>query len=219
MANERKFYTYAWLRENGTPYYIGKGSGRRAWKESGRAGKARKPPENRILILKGNLTEEEAFKHEIYMIAIYGRVDNGTGILHNYSDGGEGLSNPAPEVIAKIVEKRKGYKHSPETIEKLREKAKHRRRPTEEENRRNSERNKGEKNSRFGAVVTEETRQKISKANVGRKWFRSPDDAQETLCFDGEQPQGWIAGRRTTFADKIWGVRKERGTDMWGKVR
>jgi hypothetical protein len=219
MTNERRFYTYAWLRKNGTPYYIGKGSGRRAWKESGRAGKARKPPENRILILKDNLTEEEAFRHEIYMIAIYGRVDRGTGILHNYSDGGEGLSSPSPEVVAKIVESRKGYKHSPETIAKIKEKAKHRRKPTEEENRRNSERNRGEKNPRFGAVITEETRQKLRKASTGRKWFRSPDGTQETLCLDGEQPEGWTVGRRTSFAENIWEVRRDRGTDKWRQVR
>ena len=216
---DNRFYTYAWLREDGTPYYIGKGSGRRAWKQSGRAGKAKKPPDERILILKRNLTEKEAFKHEIYMIAIYGRVDQGTGILHNFSDGGEGLSGPSPEVLAKILEKRKGYRHSEESRRKLSEAAKRRRPPTEEENRRNSERNTGERNARFGVSVTEETRQKISKSHKGRRWFRSPDDAQETLCFDGEQPWGWIAGRKTTFSDRIWKVRRERGTDKWGEVR
>ena len=49
-----------------------------------------KPPSDRILILKNNLTEKEAFKHEIYMISIFGRIDKGTGILRNKSDGGEG---------------------------------------------------------------------------------------------------------------------------------
>jgi hypothetical protein len=41
--------------------------------------------------LKRNLTEEEAFKHEIYMIAIFGRKDNGTGILINLTNGGDGV--------------------------------------------------------------------------------------------------------------------------------
>jgi hypothetical protein len=44
-----------------------------------------KPPKDksRIIFLKQNITEEEAFKHENYMIAVFGRKDLGTGILHN----------------------------------------------------------------------------------------------------------------------------------------
>lgn len=79
------FYTYAWLREDKTPYYIGKGKGNRAWRKGS-------PDGSRVLILKKDLTEAEAFKHEIYMIAVFGRKDIGTGILHNFTDGGEGMS-------------------------------------------------------------------------------------------------------------------------------
>ena len=91
MVNPYRFYTYAYLREDRTPYYIGKGCGRRAYKKY--SGKIR-PPEDksRIIFLKQNLTEEEAFKHEIYMIAVFGRKDLGTGILHNRTDGGDGSS-------------------------------------------------------------------------------------------------------------------------------
>jgi hypothetical protein len=94
---DNKFYTYAWLREDGTPYYIGKGSGDRAWKRSRKGRSVKMPPKERILILKQNLTEEEAYKHEIYMIALYGRKDIGTGILRNLTDGGEGPTNMSPE--------------------------------------------------------------------------------------------------------------------------
>ena len=85
------YYTYAYLREDKTPYYIGKGKGNRAY---GRRYKGIKPPKDktRILILKKNLTEEKAFRHEVYMIAVLGRKDLGTGILHNRTDGGEGVS-------------------------------------------------------------------------------------------------------------------------------
>jgi hypothetical protein len=41
--------------------------------------------------LKRNLTEEEAFRHECYMIAVFGRKDIGTGILRNLTDGGDGV--------------------------------------------------------------------------------------------------------------------------------
>ena len=85
------YYTYAYLREDKTPYYIGKGKNKRAYSKRDRV--VPLPPKDRILILKQNLTEEEAFKHEIYMIAIFGRKDLGTGILRNLTDGGDGASN------------------------------------------------------------------------------------------------------------------------------
>ena len=91
MATQRNdYYTYAYLREDKTPYYIGKGKGGRVYTRHKRI----KPPKDKSLIifLKKNLTEEEAFKHEIYMIAIFGRKDLGTGILRNLSNGGEGSS-------------------------------------------------------------------------------------------------------------------------------
>jgi hypothetical protein len=85
------YYTYAYLREDGTPYYIGKGKRKRIHSTHRRV----KAPEDksRIIFLKQNLTEEEAFKHEIYMIAVFGRKDNGTGILRNMTDGGDGVPN------------------------------------------------------------------------------------------------------------------------------
>ena len=84
-----QYYTYAYLREDRTPYYVGKGKGSRVYQKHG---KIHVPPKNRIIFLKQNLKEEEAFKHEIYMIAMFGRKDLGTGILRNKTDGGEGSS-------------------------------------------------------------------------------------------------------------------------------
>ena len=90
MVNPNRFYTYAYLREDKTPYYIGKGTGKRIYQTDGKP--CNKPPKDRIIFLKQNITEEEAFKHEIYMIAVFGRKDLGTGILRNKTDGGEGSS-------------------------------------------------------------------------------------------------------------------------------
>ena len=91
MVNPNRFYTYAYLREDRTPYYIGKGNGYRIYSKKGRpCGKPK--DKSRIIFLKQNLTEEDAFKHEKYMIAVFGRRNNKTGILLNLTDGGEGCS-------------------------------------------------------------------------------------------------------------------------------
>lgn len=86
-----EYYTYAYLREDGTPYYIGKGENNRIYKKGKREVQ---PPKDKskIIFLKKNLTEEKAFKHEIYMIGLFGRKDLGTGILRNRTNGGEGSS-------------------------------------------------------------------------------------------------------------------------------
>ena len=91
MVNPNRFYTYAYLRVDRTPYYIGKGKGNRAYNKH-QKGISVPKNKSRIIFLKQNLTEEEAFKHEIYMIAVFGRKDLGAGILRNRSYGGEGPS-------------------------------------------------------------------------------------------------------------------------------
>jgi len=105
----KSYYTYAYLKEDGMPYYIGKGKNNRWFDERG---KNCKPPKDRsrIIKLKQNLTEEEAFRHEVYMIAVFGKKCDGTGILMNIADGGNappimyGDESPKkrPEVKAKI---------------------------------------------------------------------------------------------------------------------
>ena len=84
-----EFYTYAYLRNDGTPYYIGKGKGKRAFVNH----KHVPVPQNRdkIKFLKQNLSESEAFRHEEYMISVFGRKLDG-GILINLSTGGGGSS-------------------------------------------------------------------------------------------------------------------------------
>ena len=103
------YYVYSYLREDCSPYYIGKGSGKRAYTKGP---KEIKPPrdKSRVRILKENLTEEDAFLLEKLYILMFGRMDLGTGILRNKTDGGDGSSGAifSPEERKRRSERMKG---------------------------------------------------------------------------------------------------------------
>jgi len=106
-----QFYSYLWLRADGTPYYAGKGKDRRAFiRESHRCF----PPidRNRILIFP-QPSEADAFESEIALIDLFGRKDLGTGCLRNFTNGGEGSSGrkPTDGERQKNSEAQKGNQH------------------------------------------------------------------------------------------------------------
>ncbi len=87
---EKQFYAYMWLRENGTPYYVGKGSGDRAFTSRGHT--CHKPKNVSRIVILNRGSEDEAFETEKELIMNWGRKDLGTGCLRNRTDGGDGVS-------------------------------------------------------------------------------------------------------------------------------
>jgi hypothetical protein len=100
----RRFYVYEYLREDGTPYYIGKGKGNRAYCKHDDIIVPRY--KDRIHVIIDDLSEDEAYELEKGLITHYGRLDNNTGILENYTDGGKGTANKRnikePEPIVRL---------------------------------------------------------------------------------------------------------------------
>jgi hypothetical protein len=84
------FYAYLWLREDGTPYYVGKGHGYRAYERTSH--RVRRPIGNDRIIVQYYNSEQEAFEAERFFISYFGRKDLGKGCLGNLTDGGEGLA-------------------------------------------------------------------------------------------------------------------------------
>ena len=82
-----QFYTYLWLRDDGTPYYVGKGSGKRAYQSQGHL--TRRPKDRRNIQIFSHETEDAAFADEKRLIKWFGRKDLGLGCLHNFTDGGD----------------------------------------------------------------------------------------------------------------------------------
>ena len=159
---KNQYYIYSYLREDHSPYYIGKGSGKRAYTKGP---KEVKPPrdKSRVRILKADLTEEEAFLLEKLYILMFGRIDSGTGILRNKSDGGDGSS---------------GAIRSPEFREKLRQANLGKQRPQWVYDKIAAS-NRGKKVSaetrakisaiHKGKICTEEHKRKVSEAKKGFK--------------------------------------------------
>ena len=171
MNTENIYYCYVYKREDGTPYYIGKGRGSRAFITSGRI---ISPPRDRtnIFFACEGVTESEAFEMEVALISLLGRKDLGTGILRNRTDGGEGVSGAviSTETRKKMARARKGKPRTEETKRKLSEARKGK--PLSEETRRRMS------ETRKNQPPSEKTRKRLREAKKGNKNASKLTDVQ-----------------------------------------
>ena len=98
---DRGAFVYCYLRSADlSPYYVGISIN---WQRPFGDHTCNIPPNPALVrLLRSGLTYEEAQEWEITYIAHYGRVDLGTGILRNLTDGGEGMTGHG---LAEFAEK------------------------------------------------------------------------------------------------------------------
>jgi hypothetical protein len=115
------YYTYLWLREDSTPYYVGKGSKNRAYISFSHG--VHKPTDKSRIIIYPAESETNAFETEIALIWYYGRKDLGLGCLRNLTDGGENppkmYGKRSKETCRRISEALKGGVRTEEHRKKI----------------------------------------------------------------------------------------------------
>lgn len=182
------YYVYGYFRDNGAPYYIGKGKGNRAFQSH----KNHQPPHhNNIKILNECLSEQEAYNLEIALIAEFGRKDLGTGILINKTDGGDGVSSNT--MLGNTNARgNKGKPKSDVHKEKI------------------SKANKGKPKSdqqklkqslaMTGRKQTEEEKQTRSKSMIGLYWWNNGTEQLKARECPGSD---WVRGRLKGYTHSV----------------
>lgn len=129
----KQFYTYLHCKPNGDPFYVGKGSGKRA------SNFYKRNAHHKAIVAKygkSNIgvyvfccdSEQEAFADEIHQIA---QLRSEGLILANVTNGGDGVSGLSKPVSEPQKEKLRitslgnknalGWRHTPESLKKMKE--------------------------------------------------------------------------------------------------
>jgi len=145
---ETKYYCYIYKRANGNPFYVGKGTLKRALAFSAHTTAwvknivAKDGKDNIAVELIPANDENNAFELEKINIKVLRQYFT----LCNLTDGGDGCFNPSEETRKKMSEAHKGIIFSEETKQKM---------------------SKVQK----GKIISEETKQKMSEARKGEKAY------------------------------------------------
>lgn len=171
--SERRFYVYAHLRKDGTPFYVGKGKDKRVIDKTSRsewwwnivnADYTDTQLPNYVLLAE-HLTEQEALDLEVQYIAKYGRKNvHPHGILINNTDGGEGTVGV---ILSEVTRKKMSLAR------------------------------KGKKNPMWGTTRPESVKLAVSQANKGKtsiwKGKNRPDDSRLRMAIaHGSQPVSFV---------------------------
>jgi len=177
---------YKWLREDGSPYYVGIGNPKRPY--TGRRLCGFPPPDDRIIILYKGLDWKTACEIERELISFYGRKDLKTGILCNLTDGGEGVP---------------GYKHTEDAKKKMSE-VQTGKKLSEDHKEKISKSGSGENHYFYGKEHTKETKRKISEAKSGKKHhFYGQKHTEDTIKKMSETRKSMgISGKNHPFYGK-----------------
>jgi len=191
-------YIYKHIRKDKSePFYIGIGSDKtyyRAHRMDGRNNlwkKIASKTEIEVVIVKDNITWDEACEGEKNLIKEYGRINNKTGILANLTEGGEGT-------IGKLLSDETRF---------LLGKGNRGKKRTDESKHKQSISTKGIKKS-------EEHKEKIRMFRLGKKW---DDETKKKISQNKKGNQPWNKGLSLSVESKIKMSLAKKGKNTKGE--